>query len=149
MPNVLTTDNRDSEFVQVGSDIRGLPLPPTFPRLFQTNLDSDEQGARFDLAIPVSDRFEVTLGGDWSTQFNARPLLISSVAVLESQGLFDGAVETVQTPRFDLDSLGGFAQARWKPIDGLTIEGGLRWDRFRYDVEPYTAPVHYSDTDSR
>ena len=129
--------HRDSEFVQVGSDIRGLPLLPAFPRLFQTNLDSHEQGARLDLAIPVSDRFEVTLGGDWSTQFNARPLLISTVAVLESQGLFDGAVETVQTPRFDLDSLGGFAQARWKPVDGLTIEGGLRWDRFRYDVEPY------------
>jgi iron complex outermembrane receptor protein len=89
------------------------------------------------LAIPVSDRFEVTLGGDWSTQFNARPLLISSVAVFEAQGLFDASTATVQTPRFDLDSLGAFAQARWKPVDGLSIEGGLRWDRFRYDVEAY------------
>jgi iron complex outermembrane receptor protein len=128
---------RNSKFVQVASDTRALPLPPTFPRLFQTTLDTDEQGARIDYALPLSDRFEVAVGGDWSQQFNSRPLLISSVPVFVATGAFDASVRTVQTPTFDLDSLGGFAQATWRPTDRLTILGGVRRDRFRYDVEPY------------
>jgi iron complex outermembrane receptor protein len=133
----LQAYHRDSAFVQVASDIRALPLPPAFPRLFQTNLDTNEQGARADIAIPVTEGLEISFGGDWSTQFNARPLLVSSVPVFVADGLFDGSIETVQTPRFDLDSLGGFAQASWKLRPGLTLTGGLRWDRFYYDVAPY------------
>ncbi|MDL5054800.1 TonB-dependent receptor [Oscillatoria laete-virens NRMC-F 0139] len=129
---------RESELVQVASDLRANPvLPPTFPRLFQTNLDTDETGARVDFALPVSDRFEVAVGGDWSKQFNSRPLFISSVPVLVATGEFDAAIRTVQTPTFDLDSLGAFAQLTWKPTANLSVVGGLRWDRFDYQVEPY------------
>lgn len=129
---------RDSQFVQVASDIRALTtLPASFPRLFQTNLDTDEQGARIDYALPLTERFEIAIGGDWSQQFNSRPLLISSVPVLVATGEFDASLRTVQTPTFDLDSLGGFAQATWRPTGTLTFFGGVRRDRFRYDVAAY------------
>jgi len=129
--------HRDSELVQIASDIRALPLPPIFPDLFQTNLDTDEQGLRADLTIPVSTALEIAVGGDYSTQFNSRPLLISSVSVFEATGEFDASTRVVQTPTFDLDSLGLFAQATLRPTDRLTVVGGVRWDDFDYNVEPY------------
>jgi len=129
--------HRESQLVQVASDLRASTLPPSFPRLFQTSLDTDEQGARLDVGMPLAPGLEVNVGGDWSQQTNARPLLISSVPTFTATGLFDAGITTEQTPTFDLESLGAFIQAEWKPLDRLTLAGGVRWDRFDYDVEPY------------
>ncbi len=131
---------RETDLVQLGSDLRGLPLPAFFPSVWQTSLDTDEIGFRGDITRDLFDRASLTLGADYSDQFNSTPLLVSSEAVFGATSRFDASTTRQQAPQFDLRNTGVFVQGNLDITDDLVLSGGVRYDRFAFDIEPFDPP---------
>lgn len=126
----------DETTVDIGADIRGSPLPPSFPTLFQTQSDLESYGIRTDYAFSASDALRFQLGGDYRMERKRSPLLVSSEAAFDPDNFFDASRSLEQFPDIDIESFGLFLQAAYDVNDRLTVEGGLRYDRFDYDVAP-------------
>ena len=130
---------RDTELVQGFSDLRNVPnLPDFFPQLWQTSLDSSEWGARVQLETPLGSSASLLWGADYSQEENERPLLISDPDIFDANQELNAADRSlVQFPRYDLDSLGLFVQARWDITEQWQISGGVRYDTFDFAVDDY------------
>ncbi len=133
----------ESEFLNPGSDIRaalstnGGPFPGTWPGLFQTGRITEEFGARAQYARPIGNRMNFAIGADYNDAKSDSLLIISSVTDFDQTGFFDASTEADQTPPFDLQSIGVFWEGEFHVTDRFTLSGGLRWDRFAYDVGEY------------
>ncbi len=88
----------------------------------------------------------------WNILYNYLPMETISV-IVGTDGRYDnGSVRrhntvnrttvTSTTHNWDVKelSLGLFAQAQWKPVDFLKLTGGIRYDRFDYDIENKIRP---------
>ncbi|MEM8818197.1 MAG: TonB-dependent receptor [Pseudomonadota bacterium] len=132
---------RDNVFQNPGSDIRDLQgfglLPAAWPGVWQTGQDANELGVRADYTRTFLDRVTLTVGGDFSREDYLNTLLISDEDVFEETGFFDASSEAVQSPPYILNAFGIFLQGEVEVIDRLFLSGGVRYDRFGYDVEPY------------
>ncbi|MBE9101801.1 TonB-dependent receptor domain-containing protein [Vacuolonema iberomarrocanum] len=130
---------RDTDLVQIFADLRQVPgLPPFFPQLWQTALDSSEWGVRVQLDTPLGNSASLLWGVDYSQEDNERPLLISDTDTFDETGELDAADRSlVQLPRYDLNSLGLFAQAQWDITEQWQISGGVRYDDFDFSVDDY------------
>ncbi|MEM7795766.1 MAG: TonB-dependent receptor [Cyanobacteria bacterium P01_C01_bin.118] len=126
---------RDTELRQRFADLRGRSLPAFFPLLWQTSLDSTEWGGRLQFDTDVSNSFGLLWGADYGQEENARPVLVSDIATFDATNTLDVVEVLDQTPRYDLESLGLFAQATWDISDQWQLSGGLRYDDFNYDVK--------------
>jgi iron complex outermembrane receptor protein len=126
---------RDTELVQRFGDIRGSSRPPFNPRLFQTNLDSSEWGGRLQFDTEFSENFSLLWGADYGQEENARPILVLDVPTFEATNRLEVVDVSNQTPTYDLETLGLFAQATWDISDQWRLSGGLRYDRFDVAVE--------------
>ncbi|MEO0973688.1 MAG: TonB-dependent receptor, partial [Pseudomonadota bacterium] len=62
---------------------------------------------------------------------NERPVLVSDIPTFEATQTLDIVQELDQTPKYDLESLGLFAQATWDISDQFALTLGARW----YDIE--------------
>lgn len=128
---------RSTDLSQVFGDLRSRPFPAFFPRLFQTNLDSQEWGARLQIETPFSPTASLLWGVDYSDEENSRPVLISDVATFVRTNVLDASSTRPQTPPYSLKNLGAFAQFQWDITPPLRFSGGLRYDTFRYNVGDY------------
>ncbi|MEO0429109.1 MAG: TonB-dependent receptor [Pseudomonadota bacterium] len=128
---------RDEELTQDGADLGTGPLPPTWPRLFQTNFDGNAFGFRGDYSRRFFDRVEISVGGDYLNEMNTVPTLISDGDVFDATANFDASGERQQFAPTDLVTFGLFAQADIEITDTLSISGGLRYDRFSFDADPH------------
>lgn len=129
---------RDTELVQQFTDLRSLTLPPFFPVLWQTTLDSSEWGARLQIDTPLGDSANLLWGVDYSQEENARPLLVSDPAAFDNNQALNIVDQSLsQSPRYDLNSLGLFAQARWDITEQWQISAGLRYDNFDFSADDY------------
>ncbi|MEO0767966.1 MAG: TonB-dependent receptor [Cyanobacteria bacterium J06649_4] len=126
---------RDTELVQRFRDIRGRGRPPFNPELFQTSLDSSEWGGRAQFDTEFSDRFSLLWGADYGQEENARPVLVLDIPTFDATGNLTVAEVANQTPTYDLETLGLFAQATWDISDQWQLSGGLRYDEFDVAVE--------------
>lgn len=131
---------RKEELTQVGSDIRALPLPASFPVLFQTNFDGDAFGFRGDYTREFFDTFELTVGGDYLSESNSLPTFISDPAVFTATGVFDASSVQDQFAPTEIDIFGVFAQANMEVVEDLTVTGGIRYDRFSFEALPHNPP---------
>ncbi|MEM9174005.1 MAG: TonB-dependent receptor [Myxococcota bacterium] len=129
----------DSEFLNDGSDIRDLAIFTGWPPLFQSGRENTEFGFRADYQRQFFDRFDVSLGLDYNDVDNKSILVLSSLASLDNNARWDGQdPDAEQTPPYELEALGIFVQTTIDVTDELSITGGVRWDRFEFDIEgPY------------
>ncbi|MEO0374622.1 MAG: TonB-dependent receptor [Cyanobacteria bacterium P01_A01_bin.17] len=140
---------RDTELVQRFSDIRGSSRPAFNPRIFQTSLDSLEWGGRTQFDTEFSDRFSLLWGADYGQEENERPTLISDVTTFEATNTLDIVEVSNQSPVYDLETLGLFAQATWDISDQWQLSGGLRYDEFDVSVEDTVLAFRRNEDDIR
>ena len=126
---------RDTEFIQTFGDIRGRGLPEFWPQVFQTNLDSSEWGARLQFDTNFSNSFGLLWGADYGQEENARPVPVLDGDIFDAERRLEIVEVRDQTPPYDLDTLGLFAQATWDISDQWQLSGGLRYDEFDFSVE--------------
>ncbi|MEO1018369.1 MAG: TonB-dependent receptor [Pseudomonadota bacterium] len=133
----------ESEFLNPGSDVRALrqptgPFPAAWPGLWQTGAITEEYGVRGEYTREFGDRLSVTIGGDYNHADSTSLLPISSEADFDQTGFFDAVRQDIQRPPFAIDSLGLFMQGSLDLTDSITLNGGIRWDNFEYEiVGPY------------
>ena len=126
---------RDTELTQILSDIRGSGRPDFQPQLFQTALDSLEWGGRAQFDTELSNSFSLLWGADYGQEENARVVLESDAATFDETGELVIIDELGQTPAYDLETFGVFAQATWDISEQWQLSGGLRYDTFDASVE--------------
>ena len=128
----------DSEFLNPGSDIRDAIsagfAPESWPGLWQTGRINEEEGLRLSYARDFGERLNVAFGADYNTVDSQSLLPISTEEGFDETRFFDAARQAEQTPPFTLDALGLFVEASYELTDRATLTGGLRWDRFDYEV---------------
>ncbi|MEM9058920.1 MAG: TonB-dependent receptor [Pseudomonadota bacterium] len=134
---------RNEELTQIGSDIRGLPLPPFFPVLFQTNFDGDAFGFRGDYTKRFFDRAQLTVGGDYLNESNSLPTFISDPNVFAATGVFDASAVQQQFAPTEIETFGLFAQADFDVTEEITVTGGVRYDRFSFEALPHDPPFGF------
>lgn len=128
----------DSEFLNPGSDIRP-PIaagvfPAEWPGLWQTGRINEEEGLRLSYVRDYGDKLNVAFGMDYNTVDSQSLLPISTEEGFDETRFFDAARQAEQTAPFTLDALGLFVEASYDLTDRMTLTGGLRWDRFDYEV---------------
>ena len=135
---------RDTELVQIFTDLRGLGLPPTFPTLWQTTLDDTEIGGRLQLDTPLGNSANLLWGADYSQNDTASPLFVGDVATFDATGRID-IVDTSldRFAAYELNSLGLFAQSSWDITDQWQISGGLRYENVDLSVEDYNLAFRF------
>ncbi|MGD1857204.1 MAG: TonB-dependent receptor [Leptolyngbyaceae cyanobacterium] len=134
---------RDTELAQGFADLRGRGLPAFFPLLWQTTLDSSEWGGRLQFDTEFSNAFSLLWGADYGQEENERPVLVSDIATFDATQRLDAGERLDQTPTYDLDSLGLFAQATWDISDQWQLSGGLRYDEFDFSVDDTTLAFNF------
>ncbi|MEM1437275.1 MAG: TonB-dependent receptor, partial [Pseudomonadota bacterium] len=133
----------DSEFLNPGSDIRGTIaagiFPAEWPGLWQSGRINEEYGLRMDFSRSFADRVSLTVGLDYNEVDSESLLPISTEEGFDDSLFFDAAISAEQTPPFTIDALGLFVEGKFDITDRMTLTGGLRWDRFEYEViGPYS-----------
>lgn len=131
----------------------------TIPFVYQSYIDSDKHGARLELETPLLERSPLTMvwGVDFTNEETEQPAwLMDATAYTNSGGLqYDRTGESVWVPPYELSNLGGFAQLEWRPLEALTVRGGLRRELISADVDDYVTArsaairggdLDYSDT---
>ncbi|MEM6433352.1 MAG: TonB-dependent receptor [Cyanobacteria bacterium P01_D01_bin.115] len=140
---------RDTELTQILSDIRGSGRPDFQPQLFQTALDSQEWGGRAQFDTEFSDSFSLLWGADYGQEENARVVLESDAATFDETGELVIIDELGQTPAYDLETFGVFAQATWDISEQWQLSGGLRYDTFDASVEDTVLAFRRNEADVR
>ena len=129
----------DTEVTQLPSDLRPFfpRIPPFIPGVTQSNFKTDKFGARLQLDTPFSDTVSVLWGVDYVQEDNERlAFILDPVAFDNRQARIIG--RNTDSPFFELDSLGLFAQAKWDVSDKLLVSGGVRYENISFDVDDYT-----------
>ncbi len=128
----------DSEFLNPGSDIRapiaGGIFPAEWPGLWQTGRINEEFGFRGQYVRDFGDKLNIAGGIDYNSVDSTSLLPISSEEGFDETLFFDAVEQAVQTPPFELNALGLFVEASYDVTEDFSINGGLRWDRFSYEV---------------
>lgn len=132
---------RTFDLTQIVADIRGRfgdDLFPFAPRVFQTNLDAEEIGARLQIDSSITDDFSLLWGADFGREKNEAPF-----NAIDPNAFDDGEAEVIgtptQTPPYTLRNVGAFAQVNWEVIDPVVLSGGLRYENIAADVDDFTA----------
>ena len=90
--------------------------------LDQYSVPSTGLGARFEVRPPVGDNAELRIGGDWRR----------TIGETKENFFFTGTVPgRNRIAGGQTDTLGGFAEASFKPVDALTLTAGGRADYWR------------------
>ncbi len=87
--------------------------------LDQYSVPSTGLGARFEVRPPVGDKAELRIGGDWRRTVGETKENFFFTGIVPGRNRIAGG----QT-----DTLGGFAEASFKPVDALTLTAGGRAD---------------------
>ena len=115
--------------------------------IIQSYFESDIYGGSFvfNTPLPLNDDVPVTLmwGMDAQLESSVGPADIFDGADFDrSNGtIFTKTRTTIWTPPFDLDQYSAFAQLEIKPIDRVTVRGGVRQQWANFSVDPYTTII--------
>ncbi|MEO1521576.1 MAG: TonB-dependent receptor [Cyanobacteria bacterium J06633_2] len=131
---------RTFDLTQIPADIRGRfadELFPFAPRVFQTNLDVEEIGARLQFDTEITNNFSVLWGADFGREENEAPF-----NDIDPESFDEGDVEVIgtptQTPPYTIRNVGAFAQLEWEPINEVILSGGLRYENIAADIDDFT-----------
>ncbi|MEM8595652.1 MAG: TonB-dependent receptor [Pseudomonadota bacterium] len=131
---------RNEDVTSIGTDIRELSLPESFPVLFQTGNEIEAFGFRGDYSREFFDRLTVQVGGDYLNTDSETPTVISTPDAFDATNFFDGATTVGQFAPIVIENWGLFLQGDLTVIEDLTLSGGVRYDRFSFDAGPNDPP---------
>lgn len=118
----------------------GITTPEGF-RIFQSRVESQELGARFELETPLmAEQLTLLTGLDYANEDSVQPVRIfDSGAFDASNGLvFEPIGDRPWVPPLNQENLGLFAQLRWQPFDNLLVRGGLRYETIGVSADTFT-----------
>lgn len=109
-------------------------------RLRQSWLESSRSGARFDIETPLAERATLLWGSDFSRERTLQPVnTIDQNLYDQSGGLVIRKIgESVWVPPIIQRNLGAFGQLELKPVERLTLRGGLRHEIITARVNDFT-----------
>ena len=126
-------------------------------RLRQSWLESSRSGGRLDIETPIAERATLLWGADLSRERTLQPVNTIDEALYDASGglVIHKIGEAVWVPPIRQRNLAGFGQLEWKPLERLTLRGGLRHEVIRASVNDFTTlagnrlnggTLRYSDT---
>ncbi|MEM6426256.1 MAG: TonB-dependent receptor [Cyanobacteria bacterium P01_D01_bin.128] len=134
----IQTYYRDLEQAGTFSDLRPLGFPfATFPDIFQDRSTLSEWGARAQVETPLGSTASLLWGADYTQETNEIAALFLDAAAFDASRTLNIVDQFSLFPRYELNSLGLFAQARWDITEQFQISGGVRYDDFDFSVGDY------------
>ncbi|NER00263.1 MAG: TonB-dependent receptor [Cyanothece sp. SIO2G6] len=128
---------RDLNSVGTFSDLRPSNFPDFFPQIFQSENESIEWGTRLQVETPLGNTASLLWGADYSQEDIEIAALFLDPDAFEANRELNVINEFSLFPRYDLDSVGVFGQARWDISNQWQISGGVRYDSFDFSVDDY------------
>lgn len=109
-------------------------------RLRQSWLESSRSGGRVEIETPMAKSAKLLWGSDFSRERTLQPVNTIDAALYDQSG---GLVvrkigEALWVPPITQSDAAVFAQTEWKPIERLTLRGGLRYQAIRASVNDFT-----------
>ncbi len=114
---------------------------PRRPFIFQSRLESEKFGGRFQAETPLFDQAVTLLTGiDYTNETTSQPVNIFDSEALDASGglVFQKIEERTWVPPLDQNSLGLFAQANWDVTEQLILSGGIRHERIGFSADDFT-----------
>lgn len=124
-----------------GQDIpTELTVLPGF--IFSANAKSQQWGGRLNIDTPLGRTSNLVWGFDYVNENSSQEFNVFDPETFgESGGRVFRLTETgTNTPPYDYESFGIFAQAQWDITDRLLVSGGIRHERAGFSVDDYTGP---------
>ncbi|MBE9222567.1 TonB-dependent receptor [Cyanobacterium stanieri LEGE 03274] len=110
--------------------------------VLQSEVRSQKFGTRVDIDTPLlpEDKLNLTWGLDYFNEDSSQPAdIFDNDIFANSDGLiFQKIGEGFLSPPTSQNNLGLFAQTRWKPLESLTINGGIRQEFVGVNVGDFT-----------
>jgi iron complex outermembrane receptor protein len=101
--------------------------------------ESERFGGRLEVETPFSETFNLLWGADYSNEEASQPYL-----VLDDEFVTSGFrvarldEEVFNTPPYNVENLGLFAQAQWDISPRWLLSGGVRYENIGLSVDDYT-----------
>ncbi|MEM8808441.1 MAG: TonB-dependent receptor, partial [Cyanobacteria bacterium P01_G01_bin.38] len=127
----------DLEVTQTFGDLRLGGFPDFFPDIFQNQNNYSELGARVQVDTPLGNSASLLWGADYAQEENENAALFLDAEAFDANRELNVTDEFSLFPKYEIDSLGLFAQARWDITEQWQISGGLRYDSFDFSVDDY------------
>jgi len=125
-----------------GQGIPGATIPALPDFIFTAPASSQQWGARFNIDTPVGGNTNLVWGLDYTNEGHAQDFVLFDPKTFAASGgrVFRLAERGINTPPYNYESLGLFAQLQWDITDRLRLSGGIRHDRIGFKVDDYTGP---------
>ena len=108
--------------------------------------ESERFGGRLEVETPFSATFNLLWGADYSNEEASQPYLVLDDEFVTSEFRVARLDEEVfNTPPYNVENLGLFAQAQWDASPRWLISGGVRYENIGLSVDDYTARL-FRDT---
>jgi len=114
---------------------------PQRPFIYQSRLESEKLGGRFQAEIPLFDKTVTLLSGiDYTDETTSQPVNIFDPDTFDQSGglVFEQIDERTWVPPLEQRSLGLFSRLEWNVSDQLILSGGIRYERIGITVDDFT-----------
>lgn len=129
------------DYVSVFFPFDGRAFPIFGNTIFQSVLDSEKVGGRFNVETPLGRNtgLKVVWGVDASVEKTAQPVFLMDAKVFDaSKGLvFRKIAERIFVPPINQRNVGLFGQAEYRGIERLVVRGGIRHERIRSRIRDF------------
>jgi len=122
---------RDNLARSVPFDEREFGFFGLLPAIDRTNLESEKWGGRLQIDTPLAETLSLLWGADYTSETTSEIIDLFDPETFDNSGrrVFEKIDEFTFAPKYDLNSLGLFAQLQWEATDRLRLSGGLRHER--------------------
>lgn len=113
--------------------------------IIQSYLESTKLGARveFERALHAPTALRLLVGSDLTAESTQQPVSIIDPETYDASGglVYESTGQRPWVPLLAPRQLGLFAQASWSPLAWLDLQGGLRYERARLQIDDFTTLV--------
>jgi len=125
-----------------GQGIPGATIPALPNFIFTAPAQSQQWGGRLSVDTPLGRNSNLIWGLDYVNEESSQDFNLFDPEIFEESGdrIFRLTETGTNTPPYNYESFGVFAQAKWDITDRLLVTGGVRHERAGFSVDNYTGP---------